>query len=128
MQILAALCPGVFFCLSLLNTTPDHVRACLPDGIKATDIVSAQRTRSSGVVKRVTVEDKLTELKARCKKGKLVDTSGREIRFYRLTGCWGNPPADYQEILQRQTDELEKLRKRYTVIEMTCNPDGVQIH
>jgi hypothetical protein len=36
----------------------------------------------------------------------------------------GNPPADYQEILQRQREELEKLKKQYTVIEMTCNPEG----
>ena len=128
MQKLAALCPSVFFCLSFLNTTPAHFRACLPAGIKATDIVSAQRVRSTGVVKSITVEDKLTELKARCKKGKLVDASGKEIYFFRMTGCWGNPPPDYQEILERQNEELKKLRKRYSVIEMTCNPDGVQIH
>jgi hypothetical protein len=128
MQRLAALCPGVFFCLSILNTTPDHFRACLPAGIKATDIVSPQRVRSTGVAKKTTVEDKLTELKARCKKGKLVDASGKEIYFFRMTGCWGNPPPDYQEILQRQDEELKKLRKRYLVIEMTCNPEGVQIH
>jgi hypothetical protein len=74
------------------------------------------------------VKEKLIAIKARCKKGKLVDASGREIRFYKLTGCWGNPPRDYQQILARQTEEIEKLRKRYTVIEMTCNPEGVQIH
>jgi hypothetical protein len=128
MQKLAALCPGVFFYLSLLITTPNQFGTCLPAGVKATDIVSAQLVRSTGVVKKITVEDKLTELKARCKKGKLVDASGKEIYFFRKTGCWGNPPANYQEILQRQNDELEKLKKRYTVIEMTCNPDGVQIH
>ena len=128
MQKLAALCSGVFFCLGFLNSSPDHFKACLPTGIKATDIVSAQRVRSTGGIKKTTVEDKLTELKARCKKGKLVNPSGKEIYFFRMTGCWGNPPPDYQEILERQDKELKKLRKRYSVIEMTCNPEGVQIH
>jgi hypothetical protein len=128
MHRLSALCPGVLFCLSIINTTPERFRACLPEGIKPADIVSAQRVRSTGVVKRTTVEDKLTELKAHCKKRKLVDAAGKEIYFFRMTGCWGNPPANYQEILKRQNDELEKLRKRYTVIELTCNQEGVSIH
>ena len=72
--------------------------------------------------------EKLIELKARCKSGRLVDAAGKQIYFYRLKGCWGNPPVDYQEILDQQGKELEKLRKRYTVIEMTCNPEGVQIN
>ena len=128
MQKLAASAPVAFIVLSILVTTPDRFRACLPPGIHATDIVSAQWIKPSNVVKRITVEQKLIEIKARCKKGKLVDASGKEIYLFRLTGCWGNPPADYQEILQRQNDELEKLRKRYTVIEMTCNPDGALLH
>ena len=68
--------------------------------------------------------DKLKELSARCRKHKLVDARGREIRFYQLVGCWGNPPDDYQQQLERQAKELVKLRKRYRVIEMTCNPSG----
>ncbi len=87
----------------------------MPAGINSADKVTAS----------VTVEQKLVELKARCRRGKLVDRSGKEIRFYRLAGCWGNPPADYREILERQRRELEKLKKRYTVIELTCNPDGI---
>jgi hypothetical protein len=58
----------------------------------------------------------------------LFDAHGREIYFYRLSGCWGNPPADYQEILARQREELSKLRKRYHVIEMTCSSAGVEIN
>ena len=34
---------------------------------------------------------------------------------YKLKGCWGNPPRNYQEILERQEAELAILRKRYTV-------------
>ena len=101
--------------------------ACLPEGIKLGDVVSAQLISScptGSEVKRVTVEQTLSDLKAQCKDGKLVDSNGREIRFYKLTGCWGNPPINYQEILERQRREIEDMKKQYTVIEMTCNPDG----
>jgi len=102
---------------------------CLPKGIENTDIVSAPVARPGrNAAGKVTVEQKLKEIKARCRRGKLVDASGKEIYFYRLQGCWGNPPADYREILNQQKSELEKLRKRYRVIEMTCNPTGEQIH
>ncbi|HEX8186643.1 MAG TPA: hypothetical protein VF747_17885, partial [Blastocatellia bacterium] len=60
------------------------------------------------------------------KKGSLVDGRGREIYFYRLTGCRGNPPDNYQEILERQRSEISRLRKRHMVIEMTCNSSGLQ--
>jgi hypothetical protein len=116
---------------SCLVTPPSNrFQECLPNGTELTDVVSATITKPGAelATKKTTVEEKLIAIKARCKKGKLVDASGREIRFFRLQGCWGNPPADYQEILARQDEELKKLRKRYTVIEMTCNPDGVQIH
>ena len=103
----------LFVCLSVLAVTAD-LQHCLPAGIGFSDVVST----------RLTVEERLTQLNARCEKGKLVDLGGTEIRFYRLIGCWGNPPADYAEILDRQRTELEGLRQRYTVIEMTCNPDG----
>jgi hypothetical protein len=112
---------------SLTYSSTHLFDGCLPKGIKQTDIVSSQLVGSSQTLKKTTVEQKLIGLKASCRKGKLVDAAGREIRFYRLEGCWGNPPADYQEILQKQSEEIEKLRKQYTVIEMTCNSDGVQI-
>ena len=103
---------------------------CLPADVKLDEIVDAHVvTSSSGDrppgVDKVTVEQKLTELQASCRDSKLVDGSGREIRFYRLVGCWGNPPRHYQDILQRQREEIDKLKERYTVIEMTCNPSGL---
>jgi hypothetical protein len=103
---------------------------CLPEGMKLSDVVSTTFVKPGSRLepKKTTVEQKLIELKARCKKGKLVDGSGKEIRFYRLVGCWGNPPADYQEILARQKGEIERLKKNYAVVEMTCNPEGVQPH
>jgi hypothetical protein len=104
--------------------------SCLPDGIKSTDVVSTRVMRSargSREIRKTTVEQKLKELKARCSKGKLVDASNTEIRFYKLTGCWGHPSPDDLEVLERQNRELATLKKRYRVIEMTCNPSGEQI-
>ena len=99
---------------------------CLPTDVSATDIVSAAPvgTTASPKIRHVTVAAKLKEVGARCRRGKLVDARGKEIRFYRLQGCWGNPPEGYEEILAQQAKELEELRKRYRVIEMTCNPSG----
>jgi len=115
------------------SSTPSvtsNLSSCLPPSIKPTDIVSAKLISflppNHYNVKKVTVEQKLTELKASCgASGKLVDGMGREIYFYHLTGCWGNPPFNYQNILAKQRQELEQLRQHYTVIEMTCNPSGI---
>ena len=115
--------------LDLCAETVPLYQACLPEYVQPTDVVSARlvQTDSGSLVEKVTIEQKLTELKADCKNGRLVDGAGTEIYFYKLTGCWGNAPRDYQEILERQEAELAILRKRYTVIEMTCNPSGLPI-
>jgi hypothetical protein len=97
---------------------------CLPAGTKLTDVVSV----SAGGANAITVEQTLNNLGAQCTPdNKLVDRSGKEVRFYHLTGCWGNPPENYQEILQKQADDIAKLKTQYTVIEMTCNPRGLLI-
>ena len=114
--------------LVTISPTPSVARntdSCLPAGIQPTDVVSTRTTGNKGKVITVTVNEKLSELKARCRKGKLVDGAGKEIRFYQLIGCWGNPPDDYQQQLERQARELAQLRKRYRVIEMTCDAGGV---
>ena len=119
--------------ISLALTVAVDLRAetvqCLPEYVKPTDVVSTRlvQTNSGTLFEKITVEQKLAELKANCKNGKLVDGAGTEIYFYKLTGCWGNPPRNYQEILERQEAELAILRKQYTVIEMTCNPSGFPI-
>jgi len=102
---------------------------CLPEYVKPTEVVSTRLVQTDGrtLVETITVEQKLAELKANCKNGKLVDGAGTEIYFYKLTGCWGNPPRNYQEIRERQEAELARLRKQYMVIEMTCNPSGFPI-
>jgi len=77
---------------------------------------------------KVTVEGKLRELRATCSsENKLVDANGKPIVFYDLIGCWGYPPPNYQELLQKQRRELEKLKQDSTVVEMTCNPSAAQI-
>jgi len=96
---------------------------CVDRNIDLSDVVSASIDGSS----RITVKDKLSVLKARCRRGKLVDARGRQIRFYHLVGCWGNPPLNYQEILERQRKDLADLKKKYAVVEMTCNPNGIAI-
>jgi hypothetical protein len=105
---------------------------CLPAGIKLSDVVEATMAGNANgqpvKSRQVTVEQKLKELKATCnREDKLVDGNGRQIVFYHLIGCWGNPPPDYQELLQKQRGEIERLKQQYTVIEMTCNPSGVRI-
>lgn len=92
---------------------------CLPEQKKFTDIVSREKDKIT------TVADKLKQLKARCENNQIVDSSGKEIRFYELTGCWGNAPANYQEILDKQTGEIQALQEQYTLILMTCNPGEV---
>jgi hypothetical protein len=100
---------------------------CLPPDVKLDTIVSTTEveTASGGsVIERETVRQRLDKIKAGCRAGKLVDAKGREIRFYKLQGCWGNPPPDYLRILENQERELRELKKKYTVIELTCNPSG----
>lgn len=99
---------------------------CLPPDIKLETVVSTTLVESAAGNKTVreTVKQRLDKIKAGCKAGKLVDGKGREIRFYQLQGCWGNPPQDYQEILDNQQKELQELKKKYTVVELTCNPSG----
>lgn len=96
--------------------------ACLPSGIDKKTVIgfkpaSSRNAKSSPI----TVASKLKQLKARCVDGKLVDGCYREIHFYRLKGCWGNPPPDYLEIMEKQRLELKDLKSSYTVIEIACS-------
>ena len=110
----------------MMQTNNQLKYGCLPNGIKLDTIVSITRKtlKSDDQIERETVKQRLDNLNARCKAGKLVDGKNREIRFYELQGCWGNPPFNYEEILNNQRKELLELKKKYTVIELTCNPSG----
>lgn len=93
---------------------------CLPEGFTLADIV-AYRNGKNGKEENLTIKDKLLELKAECRAGKLIDANKKEIKFFRLA-CFGNPPADYEEIMQKQQEELDHLQQQYTVIILGCNP------
>lgn len=104
---------------------------CMPAHMTVDRVADAVAVSSSSGVESihtVTIGQKLKKLKAKCRRGKLVDFRNRQVRFYELQGCWGNPPVDHQEILEQQTREIADLRKKYSVIEITCNPRGLPIY
>jgi hypothetical protein len=109
-----------------VNSKSDSFAACLPDEVKPEMVVTLepnQETTSTAKPKRVTVRQRLLQLKAHCKDGKLLDGKGREIRFVQLIGCWGNPPEDYQEQLNHQQEEIKRLKEKYTVVQISCAQD-----
>ena len=118
--IFAGLCSG-----GLVVSASAQKYSCLPSDIKEDSIVSVvEKTSPKGdTFTRITVGQTLKKLRAKCFRGKLIDSRKREIRFFQLQGCWGNPPEDYLAILDAKKKEIARLKKRYTVIEMTCN-DG----
>lgn len=101
------------------KTVKNKFSTCLPKEIKLDEIVSFSLDPK---IKHTLVKDELTRLKAKCANKKLVDENKKEIRFFRRSTCWGNPPADAGEILERERKELEELEKNYTVIVFKCNP------
>lgn len=114
------------------NAGQSALAKCLPTGMKLGDVVETTNAVSvSGQPDgphKVTVGEKLNDLKATCNgDNKLVDGKGKPIVFYHLIGCWGNPPPNYQEILQEQLRKIKELKAQNTVIEMTCNPSGARI-
>ena len=90
---------------------------CLPKDVQLNDVV----TYSKSTKGNVTVEKTLIQMKAQCRNRKLVNAKRREIRFFRPS-CWGNPPADYLEIQQRENSALQKLKRTYAVIVFACDP------
>lgn len=122
LALIESLMVTLLISLSSGHGTKQEFVACLPAGVNLEEIISAPQLKSATgtPVKRVTVRDTLSRLKARCKKGKLIAGNGREIRFYRLVGCWGNPPEDYQAQLARQSQELQRLKRKYAVVEIPC--------
>lgn len=107
-------------------TSVSQSLTCLPADVKDTEIVQA--TKGDPLGTRVTVGQKLKDLKARCSKnGTLIGETGNEIIFYRLKNCYGTPPPDLAERVKKQQDELRALSKKGTVIEISCNPSGVPI-
>jgi hypothetical protein len=96
---------------------------CLPGRIDLNSVVVVEDNKPSGnkPAPRTTIKQRLIQLKAHCKKGKLIDGKGKQVYFYSLIGCWGNPPVNYLELLRHQAQEIQRLKKRYTVIQIPCN-------
>ena len=105
---------------------PQGRYGCLPPDVTLDTTVGARRVKlaSSTRIVKETVRHRLDRIKARCKAGDLIDPKGQKIRFFRLEGCWGNPPADYLEILDRQKNELKVLKRNFRVIEIDCDSSG----
>ena len=122
--------PAFAIMLTLLTTASgsksQRFSSCLPEGVKLTsEIFEESDGSTSAKGKPKTVASKLAELRARCKNRKLFTRNGKEIRIVQLIGCWGNPPADYEEQVQRQERELKALREKYIVIEIPCSPNKI---
>ena len=125
MNVIPPLLLMILFCSVPADGVTDRFAGCLPKDVGLGEVVSSSSDKSVvDTDKKVTVRNTLRRMNARCKKGKLVDEKGREMYFFRLIGCWGNPPEDYQEQLAKQQQALERLRKKYTVIEISCNQTG----
>ena len=74
----------------------------------------------------ITVEKRLNELKARYKKGVLVDKKGKEIRFFEPL-CRGVSAGFEQDQADQKAkdEELAELKKKFTVVILYCNPAKV---
>lgn len=103
--------------------------SCLPSDIKLDTVVGFKTIISSKRIQTtepITVGQTLKTLKAKCVFGELHDGKKKAIRFYQLHGCWGHPPPDYLEIMEQQRIDIERLKKKYAVVEITCNSGGAQ--
>jgi hypothetical protein len=122
MHLLLSLIFLVLLFAGLPDGKSDPYKACLPEGFELNEVVSGS-TENTAQAKgeKLTIKRALQQMKARCRRGKLVDGAGKEIYFFRLIGCWGNPPEDYEDQLKRQAEKLSELKKKYRVIEIACN-------
>jgi hypothetical protein len=100
----------------------DGFGRCIQDGIdlNARVLNEAGETATKQAPQQTTVKQRLIQLKAHCRKGKLIDARGKPIYLYQLIGCWGNPPDDYLETLKHQDEEIQRLKKKYTVVQISC--------
>ncbi|HSS19044.1 MAG TPA: hypothetical protein VLL54_03155 [Pyrinomonadaceae bacterium] len=107
--------------LALPGTSAERFSKCLPAEIDPGSpvVIPSEQSSKRRATNSPTVKSRLIQLKASCKKGKLF-ASGKPVYFYNLIGCWGNPPADYLDLLKQQSDEIRRLQKKYTVIQISC--------
>ncbi len=115
-----------FFCCVSRGSASENFARCLPADVKLDSVVVSPqpKTAKAGSELKTTLRTRLWQLKARCKNHKLLSSTGKEIRFVTLLGCWGNPPENYQELLAEQAKEIARLKKKYLVIEILCGGNG----
>jgi len=116
-------------CCTATSPRTDSLSKCLAAGITLDSIVANEPSKldKQAPSKNVTVKARLSQLKAHCTRGRLVDGKGRQIRFVTLIGCWGNPPDNYLELLENQNREIQQLKKRYTVIQIPCGRGSIDL-
>jgi hypothetical protein len=96
---------------------PPAVLACLPSDVQPDEVVEYGVNSK----RNITVIEKLKQLHATCRRGRLISRDGKQIRFFRFQ-CWGNPPPNHLELQAEQSRQLKKLKARYTVITINCDP------
>ena len=117
---------GVLACIAYLTVSGySQAYPCLPSNITEDIVV---RVVQRPVVKKISVRQTLKDLKVKCSRGRLIDGKKREIKFYSVVGCWGNPPEDYLEIQRRQRRELAELKSKFTVVELSCDVSGEPLY
>ncbi len=113
------------------NSTPQATKEKnkfdrLPENIKTETQVTREVKNDKGETvsfEITTVEKRLNELEARYKNDKLVDKSGREIRFFEplCRGVSRGFEGDKND-QKAKDEELAELEKKYTVIVLYCDP------
>ncbi len=96
-------------------TPAEHEMAkCLPEGLR---LDTAFRLECAG--RLTTVLDKLRELGAYGKDGKLFDRDGKELYFYWVPDCGVRRSEDQiRAEADAERQRLRELRRRYHVVEM----------
>jgi hypothetical protein len=109
---------GIMFVLSIIpGSLSFFYTSCVPNGL--TGWVDAKNVMGDDNLE--TLQQRVIELGGHCAGNTLVQWDGKPIFLFYLTGCWGNPPNDYDLILQKQADEITKLKEQYTVLEILCD-------
>jgi hypothetical protein len=100
--------------LTLGPPRPTQSYSCLPNTVSLQAATSVDRRGDRPKI--TTVADTLKRLHAKCVDGRLVDRTGKEVRFYH-SHCFGAPTNYALETMKREREELEALRKKYLVIQ-----------
>ena len=115
---------------TMSDQTPENGKIeRLPDGIEPETKVRKDTKNEKGEVvstEILTVEQRLKELGAKYKDGKLIDDKNKEIRFFEPL-CRGISEGFEEDKKARKEKEKEfaELEKNYTVIVLYCDPTQV---